>query len=259
MHIHRALVRTPCPAMIYGLTTARLGKPDYDRALEQHAHYIAALESLGVEVEVLPPDQNFPDSTFVEDTALLTPEAAIITRPGAPSRRGETKSIGEVLARYFRKIYVIEEPGTLEAGDVLQVESYFYIGISQRTNAPGAEQLIRILNNSGYSASTIPLRGLLHLKSGVAYLGNKYLVVAGELIHCPEFSDFHKIEIIPEESYAANCLAINGSILLAAGFPHTRQVLQKLGHPLLEIDVSEFRKIDGGLSCLSLRFQSIEK
>lgn len=254
MHIQRAIVRTPCPEMIYGLTTVQLGKPNYAKALEQHAHYIAALESLGVTVEILPPDQNYPDSTFVEDTALLTPDAAVITRPGAPSRRGETQAIEKVLANYFQQIFFIEEPGTLEAGDILQVESHFYIGISQRTNTSGAEQMIRILNNLGYSASTIPLRELLHLKSGVAYLGNKYLVVAGELIHCPEFTDFHQIKITPTESYAANCLAINGSILLATGFPRTYQAVQELGYPIIELDMSEFRKIDGGLSCLSLRF-----
>ncbi len=254
MHIHRAIVRTPCPEMIYGLTTVQLGKPNYARALEQHARYIAALESLGVTVEVLPPDHNFPDSTFVEDTALLTPHAAVITRPGAPSRRGETPAMEKVLANYFQQIYFIEEPGTLEAGDILQVESHFYIGISQRTNISGAEQMIRILNNLGYSASTIPLRELLHLKSGVAYLGNKYLVVAGELIHCPEFIDFHQIKIPLAESYAAICLAVNGSILLAAGFPRTYQEVKELGYPIIELDMSEFRKIDGGLSCLSLRF-----
>lgn len=254
MPIQRAIVRTPCPEMVNGLTTARLGKPIYTRALEQHARYIDTLEKLSVTVEVLPPDLNFPDSTFVEDTALLTPEAAVITRPGAPSRRGEIKTMEKVLANYFQQIYFIEEPGTLDAGDILQVESHFYIGISRRTNLSGVEQLIEILHNLGYSASTIALQNLLHLKSGVAYLGNNYLVVADELIHRSEFIDFHQIKIASDESYAANCLAVNGSILMAAGFPKTFQALQKLNYPIIELDMSEFRKIDGGLSCLSLRF-----
>jgi dimethylargininase len=240
--------------MVDGLTTAHLGKPDYEKALRQHGRYVQALRDLGLEVVVLPPDGKFPDSTFVEDTALLTPRGAVITRPGAPSRRQETAAIRKTLTGYFENIRMIRAPGTVDAGDILQVESHYYIGLSERTSQSGAEQMIRILNEWDYSASTIPLKNMLHLKSGVAYLGNNLLAVAGELIGHPEFAHFEQIKIIAEESYAANCLFINGSILMPAGYSFTCAAFKKTGHSVIEIDTSEFRKIDGGLSCLSLRF-----
>jgi dimethylargininase len=250
----RAIARTPCPEMVNGLTTADLGKPEYEKALRQHGRYVQVLKDLGLEVVVLPPDGEFPDSTFVEDTALLTPRGAVITRSGAPSRRGETVAIRVTLTAYFENIREIKAPGTVDAGDILQVESHYYIGLSERTNQSGAEQMIRILDEWDYSVSTIPLKNMLHLKSGVTYLGNNLLAVAGELIGRPEFAHFDQINIIAEESYAANCLSINGSILMPAGFPVTGEAFRKTGQPVIEIDLSEFRKIDGGLSCLSLRF-----
>lgn len=254
MQFTRAIVRTPCPEMVDGLTTADLGKPEYEKALRQHARYVQVLKDLGFEVVVLPPDGKFPDSTFVEDTALVTPSGAVITRLGAPSRRGETAAIRKTLTGYFSDLRNIDAPGTVDAGDILQVESHYYIGLSERTSQSGAEQMIRILNEWGYSASTIPLKNMLHLKSGVAYLGNNLLAVAAELIGRPKFAHFEQIKIITEESYAANCLFINGSILMPAGYPVTLAAFQKTGHLVIEIDLSEFRKLDGGLSCLSLRF-----
>jgi dimethylargininase len=254
MQITQAIVRIPCPEMIHGLTTANLGRPDYKKALRQHAHYIEVLKSCDLEVLVLPPDRNFPDSTFVEDTALLTPKGAVITRPGAPSRRGETGQIKKVLKDYFQNIESIKSPGTIDAGDILQVESHYFIGLSERTNQSGARQMIKILNEFAYTVSTIQLKNLLHLKSGVSYLGNNLLAVAGELIDHPDFEHFEQMKISASESYAANSLSINDFVLIAAGYPETRQALQKTGFPVIEIDLSEFRKIDGGLSCLSLRF-----
>ena len=254
IRFNQAIVKTPCPEMVDGLTTADLGKPEYEKAIRQHGRYVQVLKDLGLEVMVLPPDGKFPDSTFVEDTALLTPRGAVITRPGAPSRRGETAAIRKTLTGYFSDLREINAPGTVDAGDILQVESHYYIGLSERTSQSGAEQMIRILNDWGYSASTIPLKNMLHLKSGVAYLGNNLMAVAGELIGRPEFAHFDQIKIIAEESYAANCLSINGSIFMPAGFPVTGEAFRKTGQPVIEINLSEFRKLDGGLSCLSLRF-----
>ena len=254
MQITQAIVRTPCPEIVHGLTTANLGRPDYKKALQQHANYIAALRGCDLEVLVLPPNRNFPDSTFVEDTALLTPKGAVITRPGAPSRRGETGQIQKVLKDYFQNIESIKSPGTIDAGDILQVETHYFIGLSERTNQAGARQIIKILHNFAYGASTIKLKNLLHLKSGVSYLGNNLLAVAGELIDHPAFKHFEQIKISASESYAANSLSINGFILIAAGYPETRRAFKRTGFPVVEIDLSEFRKIDGGLSCLSLRF-----
>ena len=141
-----AIVRKPGKSMVNGLTNALLGIPDYQKAFDQHGAYVTALRNCGLEVKVLDADENFPDSTFVEDTALLTPNCAIIMNPGAISRRGEIKGIKKVVKDYYADIEAILSPGTVEAGDVMMVGNHFYIGVSERTNLNGAEQLIRLLN-----------------------------------------------------------------------------------------------------------------
>ncbi len=249
-----AIVRTPCREMIHGLTTANLGKPDYNKASDQHQAYIAALKSCGLEVLVLEPDSEFPDSTFVEDTALLTTQGAIITSPGAPSRKGEIVKMQTVLNQFFKEITKTEEPGTVDAGDVLMAESHFYIGLSARTNSEGANQLAQLLTQYSFSASIIPVRDGLHLKSGVAYLDKNYLVVNPNFITRIEFQKYSLIEVTGVESYAANCLWINDYVLVASGFPKTKNAIERAGFQTIELNVSEFRKLDGGLSCLSLRF-----
>jgi len=250
----KAIVRTPCKNIVNGLTTANLGKPDYEKALKQHSQYVEALEECGLEVIILEPDENFPDSTFVEDTALLTPHCAIITNPGAPSRQGEIVEIKEVLRRYFNNIEHINDPGTVDGGDILRVGSHFYIGISERTNSTGAQQVISILNKYGMSAATVSLKNVLHLKSGVSYLEKNNLVVSSEFIENTQFQSYNLIKVDQEESYAANCVWVNETVLIAKGFPKTKEAIEKAGYKTIEIDVSEFRKVDGGLSCLSLRF-----
>lgn len=240
--------------MVDGLTTAGLGVPDYERALAQHDAYIAALERCGLAVTLLPPEEEFPDSTFVEDTALVTPAGAIITRPGAPSRRGEITAIADTLAACCRLLGRIEAPGTVDAGDILAVGGHYYIGLSSRTNNEGAAQMLRILAANGLSGSTIPLTRMLHLKSGVAYLENSNLIVAGELRDRAEWSGFNTTPVDDAEAYAANCLWLNGTVLVAAGFPKAKAAIERLGYPTIALEMSEFRKLDGGLSCLSLRF-----
>jgi dimethylargininase len=250
----KAIVRTPCKNIVNGLTTANLGKPDYEKALKQHSQYVEALKECGLEVIILEPDENFPDSTFVEDTALLTPHCAIITNPGAPSRKGEIVEIKEVLRRYFNNIEHINDPGTVDGGDILRVGSHFYIGIAERTNSTGAQQVISILNKYGMSAATVSLKNVLHLKSGVSYLEKNNLVVSSEFIENTQFQSYNLIKVDQEESYAANCVWVNETVLIAKGFPKTKEAIEKAGYKTIEIDVSEFRKVDGGLSCLSLRF-----
>ena len=249
-----AIVRTPCRAMVNGLTTANLGLPDYELALAQHAAYVEALEACGLEVTTLPPDDAFPDSTFVEDAALLTHSCAVITRPGASSRRGETASIREIIAGFYDDMETIGTPGTLEAGDVMMAGEHFYIGLSGRTNANGAEQLIDILVRHGMNGSVVAMDEMLHLKTGLSYLENGYLLAAGEFLDNPMFKDFHLLPVDDSEAYAANSLWLNGTVLVPAGFPNTLELIEQAGFPVLEVDVSEFRKLDGGLSCLSLRF-----
>ncbi|MCK4745580.1 MAG: hypothetical protein KAT15_01020 [Bacteroidales bacterium] len=240
--------------MIRGITSASLGIPDYEVALDQHAKYIEALQSCGLDVLVLEPDSRFPDSTFVEDVALCTSDCAIITNPGAPSRNGERFEMKEILQSYYDIVELIESPGTLDAGDVMMTNRHFYIGVSERTNHEGADQLIHILERYKMTGEKVPMNEMLHLKSGVSFLEQEHLLVGGEFILHPTFKSFHRIKVDPDETYAANSLWINGTVLVPAKFPQTRKKIEQAGYITITLDVSEFQKLDGGLSCLSLRF-----
>ena len=253
----KAIVKRPSVSFASGETSVDLGTPDVEAALRQHHAYCEALESCGLELIHLPPDAQHPDSTFVEDTALLTPRGAILTRPGADSRHGEVASIAPVVGEYFDNVYSIEEPGTLDAGDVCEAGNHFFIGISRRTNEHGAKQLAGLLHSFGYTASLIDIRRLsniLHLKSGIASISGTRLLVIEALRNAQEISGYDLICLNSTEEYAANCLFINGRILIASGFPTTNRELELLGYPIISLDMSEFQKMDGGLSCLSLRF-----
>lgn len=254
MKFTKAIVCTPGRSLVDGLTAASLGKPQYEKAMSQHATYVQALKAAGLDVTILKPDEQYPDSTFVEDTALLTSRCAIITRPGAPSRRGETEAIEGALAEFYTKLERVMPPGKVDAGDIMMVGMRFYIGLSQRTNKDGADQVIQILKKYGMTGSTIPLAKVLHLKSGVAYLEHNRLVAAGEFIDLPDFASFEIIKVDEDEQYSANCLWLNGTVLTASGFPKITPVIEALGYQTVQIDMSEFQKLDGGLSCLSLRF-----
>lgn len=249
-----AITRIPCKNLINGLTSAKLGKPDYELALEQHQGYVKILRDCGLKVMTLAADENFPDSTFVEDTALITPYCAIITNPGAPSRRGEIFEIKKVLMDLYGNVEEIESPGTLEAGDVMMVANHLYIGLSNRTNLLGAKQLINILSKYGLTGSTVTLDKVLHLKSGASYLENNNMLVINSLKNFSDFQKYNLILVDDDEAYAANSLWLNDTVLVAKGFPNTRNKIDAAGYNTIEVDVSEFRKLDGGLSCLSLRF-----
>jgi dimethylargininase len=249
-----AIVRTPGKSIANGITTAQLGIPDYKLALDQHSEYINILQQCGLITTVLEPIEEFPDSVFVEDVALLTSEVAIITNPGATSRNGETKHIEPVLHNFYQNIKTIKAPGNVEAGDIMMVGNHFYIGISERTNKQGAQQLITILKQFGLTGSTVELTKMLHLKTGISYLENNNLLACGEFIHKPEFQSFNIIKIPDNESYAANSIYINNRVLIPKGFPESKLIIEKIGYVTYEVDISEFQKLDGGLSCLSLRF-----
>jgi len=253
----RAIVREPCENFAAGLTSVDLGPPDLERAIEQHRAYCRALESCGLELIRLAPDKEHPDSTFVEDTAVLTERGAVITRPGAESRLGEITSIEPVLREDFDKVQFTGEPGTVDGGDICEAGDQFFIGVSERTNEEGAKDLARVLKGFGYSSSLIDIRGIssiLHLKSGLAYLGGKRLVMIEAFREFEEFSGYDLVFVNKAEEYAANCLVVNGKVLVAAGFDETKKQLEHLGYETIAIDMSEFQKMDGGLSCLSLRF-----
>ncbi len=251
------IVRTPCSKVCDGITSApELGKPVYGKALEQHAAYIEALKACGVDVKVLPADEAFPDSCFVEDVAVVTRKCAVITNPGAPSRNHETDSIRGVLLEYYDDAVIekIQAPGTLEGGDVMMCGDTFYVGRSARTNAEGIRQFGEILGKYGFTVIEVPLAEVLHLKTGVNYLENGTMLVAGEFTDKPEFAAYKKIEIPVEEAYAANCIWMNGTVIVPEGYPTVLARIREAGYPVITVDTSEFRKIDGGLSCLSLRF-----
>jgi len=253
----KAIVRPPGANFAAGLTTVDLGVPDFERALKQHEAYCQTLESCGLNVIRLAPDEQHPDSTFVEDTAILTARGAVITLPGPPSRRGETTQIAPLIRDSFSNVHLIKEPGTVDGGDVCEAGEHFFIGISQRTNEHGARQLAGFLESFGYSASLIDVRGvsnILHLKSGIAYLGGKHIVLIEALRGFKEFSGYDLICLDSSEDYAANCLEINGKVLIADGFPATKRELEQMGYQTIALDMSEFQKMDGGLTCLSLRF-----
>jgi dimethylargininase len=249
-----AIVLTPSPSLKYGISSSGLGQPDYYLALEQHKIYTETLRFLGLKVKVLPPNELFPDSPFIEDVALCTSEFAVITNPGAESRQGEIVSIKSILEEYYSVIETIKMPGTLEAGDVMKAGNIYFIGISGRTNNSGADQLIRILNKYNLTGSKVPLKEVLHLKSGTSYLENNNMLVCGEFINIKDFEKYNRIMVDEDESYAANSLWVNGKVLVPEGFPKTRIKIEKEGYDTIALNVSEFRKIDGGLSCLSLRF-----
>jgi dimethylargininase len=251
----KAIVRIPGKSLINGLTDSKhLGSPDYQKAIIQHKAYIEALQSCGLEVHVLESCEDYPDSTFVEDVALITPKCAIFTRPGVKSRRGEVEQIETVLRGQFDNVESVEAPGTIEAGDVMMVGNHYYIGLSHRTNLQGAEQLIELLVKHGHTGSTVALKDVLHLKTGLSYLENNMLVICGEFKSDLIFSGFDHIEIPESESYAANCIWVNDNVLIPAGYPLSKEKISSTGYKVIEVDVSEFKKLDGGLSCLSLRY-----
>ncbi|MGB7201994.1 MAG: arginine deiminase family protein [Pyrinomonadaceae bacterium] len=239
------------------MTSVDLGVPVFETALVQHRSYCEALVRCGVSLIELDPDPNYPDSTFVEDTAILTEKCAVITLPGAPSRSGEILSMSETLAKYYDKLASVEPPGMIDGGDVCQIDNHFLIGISDRTNEDGARQLSNFLNAAGFTSSHIDIRdtcGLLHLKSGISYLGENRLLVTNALAGPHEFDGFELVDVPEAEEYAANCIRVNDYLLFAAGFSKVRNKLDTLGYNLIELEMSEFQKMDGGLSCLSLRF-----
>ena len=251
------IVRKPSRSMVDGITSApELGKPDYELAIKQHDAYIETLKKCGVEVTELEAMEEFPDSCFVEDVAVVNRKCAIITNPGADSRNGEKEFIVEPLKRFYKEeqIYYIQSPGTLDGGDVMMVGDHFYVGRSARTNAEGIRQFIEILESNGLTGSEVTLEEVLHLKTGVNYLENNTFLVSGEFLEKEEFKNARQIIIPDDEAYAANCIWVNDKVIVPAGYPKVAQAVKDAGYEVLITDTSEYRKLDGGLSCLSLRF-----
>ena len=253
----RAIVRRPGRNFAEGLTSFQGPPPNHEKTLAQHESYCSALEKCGLQLTRLDPDPFHPDSTFVEDVAVLTANAAILTRPGATSRAGEVEEIRAPVEKFFNTIHEITAPGTLDGGDICEAGNHFFIGVSRRTNEEGAKQLAIFLAQGGCSSSLVDIRAMksiLHLKSGIACVDEHQLVVMEELAERPEFRGYDLIRVAPAESYAANCVRVNDCVLIPTGFPNLAAQLTRRGFELLALEVSEFQKMDGGLSCLSLRF-----
>ena len=254
MHYKIAITRQPGHSFCEGITTANLGAPNLALALAQHEQYASTLKGCGLEVIDLEADEKFPDGCFVEDTALVTAEFAVITKPGAPSRRGETASIIPLLKTY-RPLEFLPASVTLDGGDVLLIGKTFYVGISARTTMEAASALSEIVQPYGYEVVPVVVQDILHLKTGICFVGDETMVATQQFASYPEFQSYQKIVTLPEEDYAANCLRINDHVVMAAGFPDLKQKLLQLNLPVLEVEMSEFRKMDGGLTCSSLLLQ----
>lgn len=262
MKCTHAIVRKPGKTFVNGITSSSLGKPDVHLAIKQHEAYCQALSDAGVEVHVLEADDDFPDGCFVEDTAIVTEKGAVITRPGDPKRRNEIESIATTLSA-FKKLQFIADPGTVDGGDILRIENHFYIGRSNRTNSSGASQLADFLAIMGFTSSEIAVGDILHLKTGASYIGNETLICVNQLKS--HFSQYGTILVETDEAYFANTVSVNDTLILPGGFPNSlkkvRQHLdslflkQKIRPELIkivELNMSEFEKMDGGLTCLSL-------
>jgi dimethylargininase len=248
-----AITRRPGKNFAEGLTPFKHETPNYELIIRQHEVYIETLRSFGLNVIVFDALPDYPDAHFVEDTAVVTPDVAVIANPGAASRRGEEESIAEILARY-RKIIHIQAPGTLDGGDVLMVGAHFFIGLSERTNKEGVEQLGCTLEAYGNNWTTIPVVSGLHLKSSVNYVGGNTLLITEDFADFDEFRSYDKIIVDKDEAYACNTLLVNDRLITPRGFPTTRRKLERMGLEIIELDMSEARKMDGGLTCLSVRF-----
>jgi dimethylargininase len=226
---------------------------DVVRAREQHERYCQALEGLGLTLIRIAADDRFPDCPFVEDAALVLDDRAIITAPGAETRRGETGAIEEALEG-LKPLYHIEAPATLDGGDVLLIGHHLYTGLSDRTSPQAVEQLSRILADTRHEIIPVPVSGILHLKSACTYLGDDVIVLLPGHLDDDVFRRYKRITVPTNEAHAANCLSINGTVLVSAGAPDTLGLIEEAGFDTLEIDISESHKAGGGLTCSSIIF-----
>lgn len=251
MKLH-AITRAPSPNLAAcELTHLERTTIDADRAAAEHEVYERTLRELGCTVEQLPAEAELPDSVFVEDTAIVLPELAVVTRPGAASRQAETASIAAVLARY-REVRTIEAPGTLDGGDVLRMDRDLYVGRTSRSNAAGIEQLDRILAPFGYSVRGAAVHGCLHFKSAVSWLGGSTVLLNPEWVDETLFAGMRIIHVHPDEPHAGNVLRIGSTLLCAAAHPRTRERLEQHGFTVRPVDITELSRAEAGMTCSSL-------
>lgn len=224
---------------------------DLELARAQHREYVQLLKVLGCTVIELPAESDFPDSVFVEDTAVILPELAVITRPGADSRKPETESILQALMPLIKCVR-LQAPATLDGGDVLVLEKQIFIGLSTRSNQAAIDQLHEMLDTYGYSVTGVQMHDCLHLKSAVSQVDDKTILINPNWVDTHHFTDFHCIEVDPSEPFAANCLPIRDFVIFPTAFPITHQKLEKAGFKVVTVDVSELAKAEGAVTCCSL-------
>lgn len=251
----RAITRKPAPGIIHGLRARDIGDPDFEQMLEDHAHYVATLQQAGATVTELAALEDFPDSVFVEDVALCLPEVAILMRPGAPSRAGEVAQMAPVLRDMFEQVITLEGPGFIEGGDILTTSKEILVGRSERTDSAGIAELAEIVKHWDYHLrEVLTPAGVLHFKTDCSLLDADTILATRRLDDSGCFADYRVIHTADGEEAAANSIRYNDLLLMPAGFPQTRERLLDAGYEVREINNSECAKLDGGMSCLSLRF-----
>ncbi len=254
-----AVTRRPAASITRGLRAVDTGNPDLALMQRHHADYIAALRATGATVIELPALEDYPDSVFVEDTALCLPQGAVVMRPGAPSRLGEAAEMAPVLAGLYRDIRRIDGEGSfIEGGDILVTETEILVGRSARTNAAGVAELSRLVADWGHSVRELHTPpGVLHFKTDCSLMDGETILATDRLAASGCFRGYRVIPVAAGEEASANAIRFNDSVLFPAGFPRTRDRLEAAGYTVTEIGNSECAKIDGGMSCLSLRFTPV--
>ncbi len=251
----KAVVHTVSPNLADGERTFVAREPlDCGRAEAQHADYCRLLQACGAEVVRLSANAAYPDAVFIEDTAVVFDEIAVIGRFGVPSRRGEERAVAEELAKY-RRVVRIEPPATLEGGDVVCLGSTVFVGQTPRTNEAGLKALRQYLRRYEYEVIPVAVRNCLHLKSACCPISERSLLVNPHWVDLSPFAEFNVITVAETEPWAANAIRVNQTVCLHAGFPETAALLRQLDFQVETVDVSELLKAEGGLSCLSLRFE----
>ena len=251
-----AITRAVSPALNRcELTFLERQEIDVARAVAQHRCYRDCLVDLGLAVLTLPADPGLPDSVFVEDPAVVVDEVAVILRMGAESRRAEALSLARALAPY-RPLHYLQEPATLEGGDVVRAGRRLFVGLSGRTNRDGIAQLSARLQPLGYTVTPVAMRGCLHLKSACCALGDDLLLANREWVDTAPFEGFGIVDVAPGEPDAADVLAIGATVLIPAAFPATAARLAQSGRRVIPLDVSELMKAEAGVTCMSVIFEA---
>jgi dimethylargininase len=251
-----AITRGVSASLATGELTFRDRVPiDIPLARRQHEEYERTLAQLGVRVDHLPAEDALADAVFVEDVGMMLDEIAIVTAPGAASRRAETESMAHALARY-RPVHRLSAPATLDGGDVVRVDRTLYVGLSSRTNPAGIDQLGALVSPLGYTVRAVPVKGALHLKTACTYAGRGVLLANPEWAAMHAFGDMDVLTVDDAEPWGASVLAIGDTLVMPASFPRTRAKLESRGFGLAAVDLSELQKAEGGPTCLSIVFDA---